>query len=245
MAIASSPSSSRSSKLWEDVLGDEFLTRPRLSRIYYDGKYFDYPLAREGRRRPPRRLESARCALSYLSGPAARARARPRRSRSGSTQRFGKRLYDAFFRTYTQKVWGIPGSEIRALWAAQRIKNFSLFQAVLTILGLRRGQVTTLIEEFRYPRLGPGQMWEAIAATVEERGDPGEAQPSRESIRHRDGLVDACRRRDGDAERWLRRRRPHELAARRPHRVPRPGAARARRSRRRGGSAIATSASSR
>ena len=67
------------------------------------------------------------------------------------TTRFGRRLYDAFFRSYTEKVWGIPGSEIRSLWAAQRIKNFSLGKAMLSVLGLRREHVTTLIEEFRYP----------------------------------------------------------------------------------------------
>jgi protoporphyrinogen oxidase len=83
------------------------------------------------------------------------------------TARFGRRLYDAFFRSYTEKLWGIPGTEIRSLWAAQRIKNFSLGQAILTMLRLRREHVTTLIEKFHYPRLGPGQMWEAFAADAE------------------------------------------------------------------------------
>jgi len=87
-------------------------------------------------------------------------------------RRFGRRLYDIFFSSYTEKVWGIPGSEIRSEWAAQRIKEFNFWQAVLGIVGLRRGHATTLIEEFLYPRLGPGQMWEAFREEVEARGIP-------------------------------------------------------------------------
>ena len=122
--------------LWKRMLGDEFLVRPRLSRIYYNGEYFAYPLQA---RDVPKRLglvEATRCVFSYLA-------ASHRRNGTAETfedwvsVRFGKRLYDAFFRSYTEKVWGIPGSEIRAEWAAQRIKNFSLGKALLTIAGLR------------------------------------------------------------------------------------------------------------
>ncbi len=137
-------------------------------------------------------------------GAAHRSARRPETFEEWVTQRFGRRLYDAFFRSYTQKVWGIPGSEIRSLWAAQRIKNFSLVQAMLTILGLRREHVTTLIEEFRYPRLGPGQMWEAIAEPGRGDGRAGAARAAgRVAIRHRDGRRALVVTRDGDAERWL------------------------------------------
>jgi protoporphyrinogen oxidase len=158
-------------RLWEDVMGGEFLTRPRLSRIFYDGEFFSYPLSAK---EVPRRLgvvESSLCMLSYL---AARARRREEAEtfEDWVTARFGRRLYDAFFRSYTEKVWGIPGTEIRAEWAAQRIKNFSLAKALTTALGLRREHVTTLVEEFRYPRLGPGQMWERVRARIEEGGIP-------------------------------------------------------------------------
>jgi len=189
-------------KLWEDAMGDEFLTRPRMSRIYYDGKYFDYPLTAKDVVGRLGLWESTRCALSYLAaqlGPRDEAET----FEEWVTQRFGRRLYKAFFETYTEKVWGIPGSEIRSLWAAQRIKNFSLFQAVLTLLGLQRDHVTTLIEEFRYPRLGPGQMWEVIAKQVEESGIPVKLGQPVTSLRHRDGLVHSVVTRDGDAERWL------------------------------------------
>jgi protoporphyrinogen oxidase/predicted dehydrogenase len=153
--------------LWEEMLGKEFLKRPRLSRIYYEGKYFDYPITAKDVVGRLGVWESVRCALSYLRA------ARHRKDEAHTfedwvTTRFGRRLYDSFFRSYTEKVWGIPGSQIRSLWAAQRIKNFSLGRAILTILGFRRDNVTTLIEEFNYPRLGPGQMWEAFADQAEE-----------------------------------------------------------------------------
>jgi protoporphyrinogen oxidase len=154
-------------QLWEEMLGEEFLTRPRLSRIYYDGKYFAYPITAKDVVARLGVWESMRCTLSYLWS------SRHRNDHAETfeewvTTRFGRRLYEAFFRSYTEKVWGIPGTEIRALWAAQRIRNFSLGRAIMTILGLRREHVTTLIEEFRYPRLGPGQMWEAFAEHAEE-----------------------------------------------------------------------------
>ena len=170
-------------QLWERVLGDELLTRPRLSRIFYGGQFFDYPLTAKDVVRRLGFVESTRCALSYL-----RSRIRPPRGQDTFeewvTARFGHRLYETFFKSYTEKVWGIPGSEIRAEWAAQRIKNFSLFKAVLTILGLRREHVTTLIEEFRYPRLGPGQMWEAFCWQVEEGGVPVQLEERCVALRH-------------------------------------------------------------
>jgi protoporphyrinogen oxidase/predicted dehydrogenase len=173
-------------RLWEEMLDGDFLTRPRLSRIYYNGKYFAYPITAKDVVSRLGLFESTRCALSYLWA------ARHRKSDAGTfeewvTTRFGRRLYDAFFRSYTEKVWGIPGSEIRSLWAAQRIKNFSLGKAMLSILGLRREHVTTLIEEFRYPRLGPGQMWEAFAARAEKSGIDVHLNHRCVAVKHSDG----------------------------------------------------------
>ena len=154
-------------RMWETIVGEEFLTRPRLSRIYYDGKFFSYPLTSKDVLGRLGLWESTLCALSYLW--AQRSRNKDAETfEEWVTARFGRRLYDAFFKSYTEKVWGIPGTEIRSLWAAQRIKNFSLMHAALTVLGLRRDHVTTLIEEFRYPRLGPGQMWELLQQRLEE-----------------------------------------------------------------------------
>jgi protoporphyrinogen oxidase/predicted dehydrogenase len=177
-------------KLWEEMLGDEFLTRPRLSRIYYNGKYFDYPITAKDVVKRLGLWESTRCALSYLWA------SRHRNDEAHTfeewvTTRFGKRLYNAFFRSYTEKVWGIPGSQIRSLWAAQRIRNFSLGRAILTILGFGRDNVTTLIEKFQYPRLGPGQMWEAFAADAEEKSIPVYLKRRCVAIKHSDNRVDS------------------------------------------------------
>jgi predicted dehydrogenase/protoporphyrinogen oxidase len=177
-------------RLWQEMLGDEFLTRPRLSRIYYDGKYFDYPITAKDVVARLGLWESARCALSYLW--AARHRNDDAHTfEEWVTTRFGRRLYDAFFRSYTEKVWGIPGSQIRSLWAAQRIKNFSLGRAILTILGFGKRNVTTLIEEFQYPRLGPGQMWEAFAADAEDRSIPVYLKQRCVAIKHSDNRVNS------------------------------------------------------
>jgi protoporphyrinogen oxidase/predicted dehydrogenase len=175
-------------RLWEEMLGDEFLTRPRLSRIYYNGKYFAYPIAAKDVVGRLGLLESTRCALSYLWA-ARRRNVEAETFEEWVTARFGRRLYDAFFRSYTEKLWGIPGSEIRSLWAAQRIKNFSLAKAILKMVGLQRDHVTTLIEEFRYPRLGPGQMWEAVAARTEEAGIETHLRQRCVGVRHANGRV--------------------------------------------------------
>lgn len=157
--------------LWEDTLGDEFHVRPRLSRIYYRGDYFAYPLRAEDVVRRLGVVETGRCVGSYAAAKMRRAEP-PETFEDWVTARFGRRLYDAFFREYTEKVWGIPGSEIQAEWAVQRIRNLSFWTALTSALRLRRRHVTSLIEEFHYPRLGPGQMWETLAAQCEERGVP-------------------------------------------------------------------------
>jgi protoporphyrinogen oxidase len=179
-------------RLWEEMLGRELLTRPRMSRIYYRGRFFNYPLRAEDVFRGLGVIESMRCGLSYLYWRRRLRRLQPRTFEEWVVHRFGRRLYDAFFRTYTEKVWGIPGSEIHAEWAAQRIQDFSLLHAILGILGLRRlrrGHTPTLIEEFRYPRLGPGQMWEAFRDYVGNRGIPVLLNNRVTAIRHEGGRV--------------------------------------------------------
>lgn len=152
--------------LWREVLGDELLLRPRLSRIYWNGRFLDYPLGARDVVRKLGPLELSRCIASY-----ALARARPRRREDTLEQwvsnRFGRRLYELFFRTYTEKVWGVPAAELRAEWAAQRIKDMSFTAAAKdALLGKRNGGPKSLIREFHYPRYGPGQMWEAMAARI-------------------------------------------------------------------------------
>jgi protoporphyrinogen oxidase len=188
--------------LWEEMLGEEFLTRPRLSRIYYEGKFFSYPIAARDVVGRLGMVEATRCALSYLWASRHR-NAEADTFEEWVTSRFGRRLYDAFFRSYTEKVWGIPGSEIKSLWAAQRIKNFSLGKAVLSILGLQREHVTTLIEEFRYPRLGPGQMWEAFADRARESGIGVRLNERCVSVRHADNKIQSVvTRQNGDTNEY-------------------------------------------
>ncbi|MFO0890108.1 MAG: NAD(P)/FAD-dependent oxidoreductase [Isosphaeraceae bacterium] len=166
--------SSEINDLWREILGDAFITRTRLSRIYYDRRFFDYPLKPVNALRGLGVWRSARIILSYL-----RARLRPiepeRSFEDWVVNRFGRELFDIFFKSYTEKVWGMSTSEISADWAAQRIKGLSLTKAVLSALGLGRSRrggevIKTLIDEFQYPRLGPGQMWEAASARVRAQG---------------------------------------------------------------------------
>jgi protoporphyrinogen oxidase len=180
--------------IWQEILGPELLTRPRLSRIHYRGRYFNYPLKAMDALAGLGPLESARIGLSY-----AKARLMPHRDESNLeswvSNRFGWRLYQIFFKTYTEKVWGIPCNEISADWAAQRIKNLSMTEAVRNALfGAARskeGQViTTLIERFLYPRLGPGMMWERCVELLRANGSETVTGMRVEKVQHRDGRVE-------------------------------------------------------
>jgi protoporphyrinogen oxidase len=164
--------------LWFEILGrDDFLRRPRLSRIYYRGKFYDYPISAKNALRNLGPIEAVRCVASYLW-----VRIHPPKDKSTLegfvASRFGWRLYRHFFKTQSEKVWGVPCTEIQADWGAQRIKNLSLFRAVWEALkpkSIRRKaskskQVTSLIEEFNYPKYGPGMMWERATELVTARG---------------------------------------------------------------------------
>ena len=160
--------------LWHELLGEEMLRRPRLSRIFYKGVFFSYPLKPMNALMGLGLWETVRCVASY-----AKARIAPTHPEDNFSawvsNRFGKRLFEIFFKTYTEKVWGIPCDQIQAEWAAQRIKGLSLLTAVKNALfGERAGKkgevIKTLIDEFEYPRLGPGQMWERARDRIEEAG---------------------------------------------------------------------------
>ena len=158
-------------EIWEEILGAEFLTRPRLSRIYYDGHFFHYPI------QPVNALAGLgpAAALGVL-GSFVLAKLNPEPVEDNFeqwvTNRFGKRLFEIFFKSYTEKVWGISTRELSADWAAQRIRDLSLGRAIRhALFGERRGQITkTLIDRFRYPRFGPGQMWERCRDLVRAKG---------------------------------------------------------------------------
>ena len=154
--------------LWHEILGDDFVQTPRLSRIYYEGRFYPYPLEIWPTLRNLGPVESARIGLSYL-GAQIRPQPPAENLEEWVTERFGKRLYETFFKTYTEKVWGIPCTEIRADWAAQRIKQLSLKRAVWAAL-TGKSTDTSLIGSFQYPRLGPGMMWERCAEHIERMG---------------------------------------------------------------------------
>jgi protoporphyrinogen oxidase len=160
--------------LWNEILGPDFLNRPRKSRIYYRGRLFDYPLRAQDALMKLGVVESVRCVASYVRARLF-PRSPPRNFEDWVTNRFGARLFGIFFRTYTEKVWGMKCTDISADWAAQRIKGLSLSAAIWNALfpqsNRKPGQVIkTLIDSFRYPRRGPGMMWEAAAAKVRAQG---------------------------------------------------------------------------
>jgi protoporphyrinogen oxidase len=190
--------------LWHEVLGDQFIAVPRLSRIYYDGKFFDYPLKAMNALRGLGLLNAVRIVASYMF---ARLRPSPveENFEQWVTNRFGRRLYQIFFKTYTEKVWGIPCTEIRSEWAAQRIQGLSLARAVLSAANLqkRSAAIKTLIDEFQYPRLGPGQMWEMTHERVVAMGGEVKLRHQVTAIEHEGGRVRAVRAQTPEGERRI------------------------------------------
>ena len=156
-------------RFWADALGPDLLVRPRLSRIYYGRKFFRYPLQAMDTLRGLGPLEAVLAVGSYLL-----RRARPLAVEDTFegwvTNRFGDRVFRTFFKSYTEKVWGIPCSDLRAEWAAQRIKDLSLGTVMRRAFGMGGAPVRSLIEHFHYPRLGPGMMWEAVQRRAEAAG---------------------------------------------------------------------------
>ena len=166
--------------LWHEILPNDFIERPRLSRIFYGGKYYSYPLNAFQALFNLGVIKSAMCMLSFAYAKAFPIK-EPRTFHQWVRNQFGEKLFSIFFKTYTEKVWGMSCDEISADWAAQRIKGLDLGVAVINALKRalfpkRRAKVPedvvvkTLIESFEYPRKGPGMMWDAATRKVTERG---------------------------------------------------------------------------
>lgn len=165
-------SDARVNRLWLDVVGTSYRMVERRTRIYYDGKLFDYPLRLSSTFATLGTVEAARCGLSYA------ARLLDPRPRTGGNfedwvrGRFGGRLYEIFFRTYSEKLWGIPCSRLDADFAAQRIRQLSLYEAVKSAVtrGWTNSNHRTLVDRFAYPLNGTGSVYEAMARAVQEHG---------------------------------------------------------------------------
>jgi protoporphyrinogen oxidase len=155
---------------WTEILGNEMLERPRSSRIYYNNQFYSYPLVAMEALNKLGIIESGLCVLSYLYAKVTPTK-NPNNFEDWVVNQFGRRLFNIFFKTYTEKVWGIPCNEISADWAAQRIKGLSLSSAIYNAFfkpkpggGKSKDKVIkTLIDSFRYPKKGPGLMWEVCA----------------------------------------------------------------------------------
>ncbi len=197
--------------LWKEILPQDFIERPRLSRIYYNGRYFSYPLKAFEAFRNLGPIESALCMLSY-----GWARVFPHKETKTFHQwvsnQFGERLFSIFFKTYTEKVWGMSCDEISADWAAQRIKGLSLSSALIAALkksimpqrkaiGKDGKVIKSLIESFQYPRKGPGMMWDAAAAKTRAQGGEIHMDHSLQSLAYdADAKVWTIEARTGDGE---------------------------------------------
>jgi protoporphyrinogen oxidase len=156
--------------LWHEIMKEEFLKRPRQSRIYWRRKFLEYPLQGMDVIRKLGPWELTLCMLSYLRA-AIKPKGREDNFEEWVSNRFGRRLFNHFFKAYTEKVWGVPTSEIRAEWAAQRIKGLSFFSAAKSaFFGNRGNEIKSLIGEFNYPRFGPGQMWEQMTEDIRANG---------------------------------------------------------------------------
>ena len=183
-------------ELWTEVLGDEMLTCGRLSRIYYQGKYFDYPLKATNALFNLGPVETVRCATSY-GWARVHPKKDPKTLEDWVSNQFGYRLFSIFFKTYTEKVWGMSTKELSADWAAQRIKGLDLGTVIKNaLLPTRKPKdrgavIKTLIDEFRYPRFGPGQMWERVTQILSEKGRPVRMGEEVLRIRHAEGRVTA------------------------------------------------------
>src|SRR5438876_9283053 len=188
--------------LWTEILGDRIQPVRRLTRIQYRGKFFDYPIRASNAFWNLGPFETARCLASY-----AQARlhpvVEPKSFEDWVSNQFGHRLFEIFFKTYTEKVWGISTRELSADWAGQRIRGLNLVEVIRNAVlppswrGGEHAIVKTLVDAFRYPRLGAGQMWESVAARLKASGHPVRLGEEVVAVRHSGGRVLSVSVRDG------------------------------------------------
>jgi protoporphyrinogen oxidase len=182
-------------EIWEDILRDDFLSRSRMSRIHYKNHFFDYPLKPINALQGLGLKEAMSVVLSYGRAKFIGYNNRQERNfEEWIINRFGYKLYEIFFKTYTEKVWGMSCDQISADWASQRIKNFSLIDALKDAFNVKGSEhageiITTLIDEFKYPRLGPGMMWERCVKLLETNENPTILNTRVSRIRHKNNQI--------------------------------------------------------
>ncbi len=157
--------------LWHQTLGDDFRSVQRLTRIYYKNKFFLYPVSAFDALPKMGPVQAVWALASFAFAFVAKDASKAETFEQWVTAKFGTKLYESFFKTYTEKVWGIPCNEIGADWAAQRIKGLDLLEVAKNAFGVALGtRPKTLVDEFDYPVLGAGQMYEALARRAQEKG---------------------------------------------------------------------------
>jgi protoporphyrinogen oxidase len=178
-------------QIWRDLLGHDLLTCKRLSRIYYKSRFFQYPLEPLDAIRGLGVVEALRCSLSFLRGQLFPVL--PENDfATWVSNRFGRRLFETFFESFTEKVWGMECRKIAAEWASQRIQGLSLWSLLRDALFPRSDKASkTLIKEFQYPRLGPGMLWSRMKEIVEQRGVPVILNAPVESIQWQQGKIES------------------------------------------------------
>ena len=183
-------------RLWQGVLGEGLITVPRTSRIYYEGRFFNYPLSFFNAISGMGVIESLLILFSYL-----RVQVRPYPEEETFEQwvsnRFGRRLYGKFFEPYTVKMWGLPCHSIPSDWARQRIKGLSLMAALSDAL-LGNQKAKSLIHEFYYPKMGPGMMWERFQERIEEKGGHVRLNTELMGLNHANGWIKGVKCVEGD-----------------------------------------------
>jgi len=190
-------------ELWQEVLGDKFMKRPRQSRIYYKNKFFNYPLTPVNALLGVGLIDTVRILCSFGITQLFPSKTE-NTFEEWVSNRFGKRLFSIFFKTYTEKVWGIPCSEIQAEWAAQRIKGLSLYSAVINALFKPGGnKIKTLIDEFDYPEFGPGMMYDEMQSRIQQMGGSVSMQHRVTGVRHKGGKVLAVELENEKGERFV------------------------------------------
>lgn len=192
----------RVNELWLEVVGRDYVMVNRLTRILYQGRFFDYPLGPANALRNLGAVESARCLASYVRSRC-ETHGAPENFEDWICRRFGWRLYQHFFKSYSEKLWGIPCAELDVDFASQRIKRFSLGEAVRSaFLTIGDARHTTLVDQFAYPMNGTGMVYERMARAVRERGGRVLLHAPIRRVVTENGRVVGVQLRDGEVRRY-------------------------------------------